>query len=227
VVLERWIEVARLDGLRRAGRRHRRVWVAGGRAHIEVRTGRRVGSEALGADLKAALEALDGVHWAEINGVVGRVMVAFDEGSLDIVALLAVVEAIEEIFGVEHEPFGFDRPEHPGDGAAIRRAQFALAADLAGLTLGAFGSLLQATPIPVELAAVVSLVDYQPRLRRALENRLGPTVTDAGLAGAGRRRTPAPPRARGGGRGRAPSARRSRKGRWGSSWMPPTAHRAC
>ena len=181
-VPERWIEVARLDGVRVAGRRHRRSWAADGRAHIEVRTARRPGSEALAGRLKESLEALDGVDWAEVNGIVGRVMIGYDGDALGLTELITVVEAVEVAHGVHRETFSFDRAEHPGDGAAIRRAQLAIVADVVGLSVGVFGTLLQATPIPVELAAAFSLVDSQPRARRVLENRLGPTLTDVGLA---------------------------------------------
>ena len=57
----------------------------------------------------------------------------------------------------------------------------ALGADVVGLGASVFGQLLRATPFPVELASLVSLVDNEPRLRGFMEQHLGTPVTDLGL----------------------------------------------
>ena len=166
----------------RSGRRHRHSWVGDGKAHIEVRAATRPGWKSLARDVEAALEGVKGVHWAEVNAVIGRVMVAFDGDAVETDDLIDVIEEIEEAHGAHRERFGFDRPDHPGDREPARRALAGLVADIAGIGVGAFGAVLQATPIPIELATLVSVVDNEPRLRRAVENVLGGPVTDVTLA---------------------------------------------
>lgn len=153
-----------------------------GRAHIEVRTATRPGSESLARQLEAALNRLEGVHWVEVNAIIGRVAVAFDGDAANVEDVLGVVESVEEATGVAGEPFSFDRPDHPGDPEPVRRAVAGLVADVAGIGMGVFGSVLRSTPIPVELAGIISLLDSEPRARRVVENMLGPATADLALS---------------------------------------------
>ncbi len=162
------------------GRRHRRVWVREGRAHIEVRGMDRAGYGLLVKDLEAALNAVPGVQWAQVNPVLGRVVVVFDSEDPTVDDLLEVIEGIEAIHEVADERFPHDRPEHPGDFEPLRRETIAIGADVVGLGVSVFGQLLRATPFPVELASLVSLVDNEPRLRGFLEHHIGaPSPTSA------------------------------------------------
>ena len=153
-----------------------------GTAHIEIRAVRRPGAEPLAHDVEHMLQSLNGVQWADVDAVLGRVIVAFDGGSVELDDLVDVVEAVEEAHGVHDERFGHDRPDHPADHVLSQRALAEVIADTAGLGLSVFGSVLRMSPLPVEVAGVVSLIDGSPRLRRILEERLGPPVTDMGLA---------------------------------------------
>lgn len=164
------------------GRLARRSWLRDGRAHIEVRSLHRAEASEMGIRLEGALNRLSGVHWAEINAVTGRVVVAFDGDVVDLDDLIEVVESVEEAHGVHQERFPHERPEHPGDDEPLHRATLALGADVVGLGLSIFGSVLQATPIPAEITAVLSLVDSQPRVRRLLEHTVGRPATELGLA---------------------------------------------
>jgi cation-transporting ATPase I len=166
----------------RLGRAHRRTWVHAGKAHIEVRSATRPGSERLAARLKERLGALEGVDWAEVNGVVGRVIVAFDGDTVAIADLIDVIDQVERAELVDHERFSHHRIAHPGDQASLRGPVLALAADLAGVGLSMATTVLRASPIPVEAATLVSFIDNQPRLRRWLEDQAGPWFTDLGLA---------------------------------------------
>ncbi len=125
---------------------------------------------------------MEGVNWAAVNGVAGRLIVQFDADQLDIGDLLDVVTTIEEAHGANDERFSHDRTEHPGDGESVRRSAIELAADVAGIGASFTGMLLRATPLPIELAAIASWVEDQPRVRRELDNRLGPVVTDIGVS---------------------------------------------
>lgn len=165
-----------------ATRRQRRTWSGNGRAHVEVRGAHRAGVDVFLRHVESALEALEGVHWAEVNAVVGRVVVAFDGEQLGVDDLVAVVEGVEEAHDMHTDRFPLDRPEHPADAAPLRRHVLALGADVAGFGVSVFGRVLQATPIPVEVASIVSVVDSVPRLRHQLESRVGAPVADLGLA---------------------------------------------
>ncbi len=134
------------------------------------------------AHLRSTLQSIKGVHWAEINGVLGRVVVSFDEGSINPDSLVEIVQEVEEAHLVHEERFGHDREDHPADRVGSRRALLALVSDVGGLGISFAGSALRRSPIPVEVASAVSLVDGIPRLRRVIEERLGPTITDIGLA---------------------------------------------
>jgi cation-transporting ATPase I len=167
---------------RAKGRKHRRVAIKAGLAHIEVKAGRRPESAALAEHLQSVLQATKGVHWAEVNGILGRVAVSFEEGEVDPDDLVDLVSEIEEAHEVHEERFGLDREEHPADRLGTRRALIALAADAAGIGVSVAGTILRLSPIPIELASAVSFIDGIPRIRHLLEERLGPTVTDVGLS---------------------------------------------
>jgi cation-transporting ATPase I len=163
------------------GRRRRRYWRTNDRVHIEVRGVHRPENRTLARDLESTLCETEGVLWAEVNPLIGRVVVGYDQERLEIADLVAVVEAVEARNGVCGVPFPRGRPDHPADSEARRRAAIALGADVAGLWLSVFGQLLQTTPFPTELASLVSLADQQPRVRDLLERTLGAPGTDLGL----------------------------------------------
>jgi cation-transporting ATPase I len=58
-----------------AGRRQRRYWIGHGRAHIEVRDVHRLENVDLARRMEDELARLNGVDWAEVNVVLGRVVV--------------------------------------------------------------------------------------------------------------------------------------------------------
>jgi cation-transporting ATPase I len=163
------------------GRRHRRVWVADGRAHIEIRSVGRPGQEHVARHVEKALRDVEGVHWAQVNAVVGRVVVVFDPEGVDTDDLLGVIEGVEDAHDVHEERFSHTEPEHPGDFEPIRRNLIAIGADVAGLGAGVVGQLLRFSPFPTELASIVSLAESEPRVRHFLENHLGVPATDLGL----------------------------------------------
>jgi cation-transporting ATPase I len=168
--------------LRAPGRTHRRIWVGNGRAHIEVRAVHRSDGQPLARQVEHDLEALDGVDWARVNAVLGRVIVAFDEDATPLGSLLGTVEVAEEAHDVKEERFPRERPPHPGDSEPLLRNLAALGADTVGLGVSVFGQLLRVTPIPGELASVIALADSEPRVRQLLESHVGLPATDLGLA---------------------------------------------
>ncbi len=173
--------VVKVVGRATEGRAQRRSWFVAGKAHIEVRGVQRPGTQRLAAEVEAALGRLEGVRWAKVDDVLGRVVVAADPEGPSVDRMVAVVAAVEEVHGTAGERFPHDRPEHPADVEPLRRTLLALGADVAGLGLGVVGQLLRATPLPVELASLLALVDNQPRVRHLLERHLGVPATEIGL----------------------------------------------
>lgn len=169
-----------IDGLS-ADRRRRRSWVGEGRAHIEVRGAHKAGNEPLVRHLEAALHAVKGVQWAQVNMVAGRVLVVFDPAGVSLDDLVDVIDGAEDEYELSDERFPHDRPEHPGDSEPIRRNAVTLCADVFGLGLGVFGQMLRLTPLPSEVALVAVIAENEPRIRQYLENHVGLAATDLGL----------------------------------------------
>jgi cation-transporting ATPase I len=163
------------------GRRRRRSWIGDGKAHIEVRGVSDPKRKSLARDVERALHAVEGVQWAQVNSVAGRVVVAFDPDGPSPEDLIEVIEGVEEVHEVDNERFSHERPEHPGDIEPIRRQAIAIGADVVALGGGLFGQLLRVTPIPAELGAIVALAENEPRFRHFLEQHLGVALTDLGL----------------------------------------------
>jgi cation-transporting P-type ATPase I len=172
------------------GRRQRRRWVGNGRAHIEVKRVHRPDSHPVARHLETALADVDGVSWAEVNTVAGRVVVAFDGDRVDVDALVDVIEGVEDAHDLAQERFPHDRPDHPGDREPIQRQIYAIGADIGGLGLGLagqlafgqFGRLARRNPLVGEIASLVSLADSTPVVRRAIETSVGRAAADLGLA---------------------------------------------
>lgn len=139
-----------------------------------------------GALVRAVESELRGhpmVHWVVVNAALGSAVIACDDDvSLD--ELIDSIESVEGAFPTE----ATRKPQRPvgagGPGAAdaTRRAATALVADAVGLSVAGAGRLLKKTPLPVEIAALVTYVEHQPRLRGAVENALGPWRADVVLS---------------------------------------------
>ncbi len=129
-------------------------------------------------DVKAGLEVLEGVDWAEVDAVVGRVVVVFDPQTVSGEDLIATIETVEDAHDAAHERFPHDRPDHPADREPIQRHVFGLVADVAGIGVAIAVQTLQLVRIPAEIPGLISIADSQPRVRRLLENRVGRPVTD-------------------------------------------------
>ncbi|MFN8036379.1 MAG: cation-translocating P-type ATPase [Acidimicrobiia bacterium] len=164
------------------GRSSRRSTVVDNRAHIEVRGIHRPERERMRRAVKAELQRLEGVQWAEVDAVVGRAVVLFDPGTIELDDLISTVEDVEDAHDAAAERFPHDQPDHPADVEPVQRYVFALAADLAGLGVAAAGQTLRLARIPPEVPGLVALAEGQPRVRRLLEKRIGPPATDMVVA---------------------------------------------
>ena len=164
------------------GRPQRRRWAGHGHAHIEVKGVDQPGNADVAARVEEELRGLPGVHWAEVNAVLGRVIVAFDDGTIGVDDMVGVIEGVEEAHGLADERFGHQRPEHPADVEPLQRHLYAIGADVAGLGLGLAGRVIRPGQLAAGVASAVSLADATPAVRRALESRLGHATADLGLA---------------------------------------------
>jgi cation-transporting P-type ATPase I len=165
------------------GRRARRTSVSadGLRAHIEVRGAQQPERARLVADVKVALNRLEGVDWAEVDAVVGRATVLFDPEALTEGDLIAAIEAVEQLHDASDERFPHDRPDHPADREPVQRHVFAIAADVVGVGFATGMQALRVVRIPAEIPGLISIADAQPRIRRLLENRIGRPAADVTL----------------------------------------------
>jgi cation-transporting ATPase I len=166
----------------RDGRVARRSSVVDGHAHVEVRGALDPGRPALGGAIKEALERLDGVQWAEVDGIIGRAVVLFDPEAIELDDLIDAIEVVEEAHDTTGERFAHHLPDHPDDLEPIHRRTYAIAADVVGLGVVAAGQTLRLARIPAEVPGLIALADGQPRIRGVLERRIGPPATDMVVA---------------------------------------------
>ncbi|MCI2417255.1 cation-translocating P-type ATPase [Saccharopolyspora sp. K220] len=164
----------------------RRVWVGRRRSHLEVRGMHRPGTEAAARDLEQRLLAVDGVRSAEVNGVLGRVIIGHDPAELGVAALARVIAEVEAEYGLADAETAPASATHPGNPDALLRDVGALAVSLFGLGYATVGALLPVRGVSPLVPAVVSLVDSVPWLRTELTSKLGRAATDTtlGLGGA-------------------------------------------
>ncbi len=156
----------------------RRAHAVNGRAHVELRALSAGEHEALRTRLAADLCLREGVLRVDVNAVVGRVIVAFDEARCELHDIVRIVDRAERDLGLDAAPFPLERPEHPGDLEPLVRCAIELGGDAVGLGMAVVGKLVRLPTLPIELdaMAVLSLFDA-PRLRTAAESYLGRQTT--------------------------------------------------
>jgi cation-transporting ATPase I len=168
----------------------RRASLRADRAMIEVRGLQRPDGSQYAQRLVQALQELPGVAWAGVNAPLRRAIIALEPSAAPTLAeLVAVVDRIErdhlEKAGLADTGTAVDAgavAAPPTDRGRVDQALWALTANAAGLVLSSAGAAVRLTPIPVELAALITAVDAQPRVRQLLEAVVGRPATDVGLA---------------------------------------------
>lgn len=158
----------------------RRCRQAGDRCWIEVRglSETEPGGD-LGAVVTRLLERTPGVLTVKLNYPLSRAIVRVDPDTAVLSDLCAAVATAERQAG---SPDAHRVPaDLPGDGAAYAGALAVTALNACGLAVALAGRVLPLPRVPSALNAAVNVVDYQPRIRRALEDRFGATATDTGL----------------------------------------------
>lgn len=160
------------------------------RAWVEVRgldgpTGAELATAVLGA-----ARALPGVTSVRLNHPLSRLVVGIDSAAGgEVVSLRQLCRVVTETENQHRGRADRGRPPTslPGDGMTQTLRALTVGATVAGLGMATAGRLLRLPVLPLGLEAGVIVVDYQPRLRRLLEDSLGKQATDAllALAGAG------------------------------------------
>jgi cation-transporting ATPase I len=162
-------------------RHSRRVWAAGGRTHVELAAPTLEGGPEVERALRRHLERLEGVEWAAVNDVVGRVLVAFDDKRITVEDLVGVVSAIERARGGRQVFPHHD--EHPADLEPLLAAIVTAAVDTAAIGMAYAGKALAAPALTRHATLVLALLDSQQWVKRGLTDRIGPIGTDLVFTG--------------------------------------------
>lgn len=165
--------------------RPRRCSFADGRALIEYRDVPDECLPALGFTLRDAITAHPAIAWVDVNLRLQRVVFAADGGKISLADLVSLVEQAEDsarnaavVIGQRRAPESTH--QLPDDELELTQRWVELCADLAGL---GWGLVLRPIPfVPARLGSgavlLLGLVQTSPKLRRALDARLGVERTD-------------------------------------------------
>ena len=147
----------------------------GERCWIEVRGLGGKHASQIAADVLAAVRSTPGVQGAFLNRSVARVVVTVEPGGPALAELCRIVADAERrtVGRVGQPPTSL-----PGDDAVLMGRMLAAAAALVGLGFSVTGSVLRLRGLPDLVAVPTTMTDQVPRLRRQLEQRLGPEGTD-------------------------------------------------
>src|SRR4051812_13980709 len=155
-----------------ADRHTHRVWADHDRLQVELAT---EPTPAARRNLRRQLERLEGVEWAAVNDVVGRVMVAFDERRVRPDDLVGVVTAVERVRGgPAHGP----RSDHPADLEPMLAALAEAAIDTAAVGVAVAARFLPVPALSRHVTVAVVLLDSQTWLKERLSRRIGPLGTE-------------------------------------------------
>jgi len=159
----------------------RRCWRGDDRAWIEVRG--LDGAGEVGCRVLDAIRAHPGVTSASLNFPLSRVVVSITGPDTSLRDLYRIVDAAEKAHVPKKELKGAaPRTSLPGDGVVVATRAVTAAASATGLGIALTGRALRWPRLPVAVLAGVAAVDYQPWLRRILEDRIGRPATDTVLA---------------------------------------------
>jgi cation-transporting ATPase I len=161
-------------------RRSRRVWASSGRAHVELAAATLDAPAEVRRTLRRRLERLDGVEWAAVNDIVGRVLVALDDRRISVNDVVNEVAAFEQARG---EQIFVQRDEHPADLEPLVAAAVMFVVDVAAVGVAYAGTVLRLPTLTRHSTAVLPLLDLQPWITRALSARIGTTGTGLVITG--------------------------------------------
>ena len=146
------------------------VQISETRTHLKVKGVHEPGSEAAAQSLEQRLNELDGVRGAEVNAVLGRVMIDHDSGvpASEWQRVIADAEREHGLAGAAPASV-----HHPGNPGAVLREVATVGLTLAGLGYVGVTSFVPVRVLPRVVPAVISLTDAVPWMRKAVEVPLG------------------------------------------------------
>ncbi|WP_409437615.1 HAD-IC family P-type ATPase [Mycobacterium sp. SMC-14] len=163
----------------------RRCFRGEGRAWVEIRGLDGPAGDELATAVLGAARALPGVVSVRLNHPLSRLVVGLDPAAGgDVVSVRELCQAVSDIERQyrSRTPGGHAPVSLPGDEMTQALRVLTVGANIAGLGAATVGRLLRLPGLPLGLEAGVVVVDYQPRLRRLLEDSIGKQTTDALLA---------------------------------------------
>ncbi|ORW91252.1 haloacid dehalogenase [Mycobacterium sp. IEC1808] len=156
----------------------RRCWRGEQRAWIEVRGLEDANDGGLGRAVLDGLGDHPGVTSASLNHPLSRVVVTLADPDISLRDLCRVVEDAEKRCRATNKA---PATALPGDGVVAATRAVTVAANAAGLGIALAGRALRWPRLPIGIQAPVVAIDYQPWLRRLLEDRIGGPATDTVL----------------------------------------------
>jgi cation-transporting P-type ATPase I len=156
----------------------RHCWRGDSRAWIEVRGLDGPDGRELGRVVVDAVRAQPGITSASLNYPLSRLVVGIDGDEASLRALCRVVDDAEKrVNSARRRPdsnrAGPRSTSLPGDGLLMAARMATVGANAAGLGAAVVGRALRWPPLPTSVIGAVVTVNYQPRLRRLLEDRMG------------------------------------------------------
>jgi len=164
---------------RRCSFNDRRVW-------IEIRHLNSSQAPQLTTEILKAARSHPGVTSAVLNYPLSRLVIEMEtdpgSSSTALRALCKVLDGLESRYGGHGEEPRAQPTEIPGDGLLLAQKLLTTAANAAGLGVATVGQTLLLPRLPASLVGAVVAIDYQPWVRRLLEDRLGQTTADTVLS---------------------------------------------
>ncbi|MBV8860689.1 MAG: HAD-IC family P-type ATPase, partial [Mycobacterium sp.] len=158
----------------------RHSWRGRGRAWVEVRGLDGADGAELGSTVVDAALALPGVTSASVNRPLSRLVVGLNGDQISLRELCRVVDESEKRCRSTGK---IARPKPlPGDGLLLATKAVAVTATAVGVGAAVAGRMLRWPRLTYGFEAAVVAVDYQPRVRRLLEESIGQSATDTLLS---------------------------------------------
>ena len=166
-------------------RHTRRIWSGHdhGHGHVQVEIAAPAAEDRpeIRRALRRHLERLEGVEWATVNDVVGRVLVAFDDRRVTAEDVVGVVTAVEQARGGK-QVFP-QREDHPADLEPFLAAVVTAAVDITAVGVAAAAKVLPIPALSRHVTLTIALLDSQQWIKDGLEARIGPIGTDFVFSG--------------------------------------------
>jgi cation-transporting ATPase I len=164
----------------------RHSWRGRGRAWIEVRGLDGPDGAELGRFVVDAVRARPGVKSVSVNRPLSRIVVSLSSDQVSVRDLCRDVDKAEKRWRASDtvdERRHDTRPKPlPGDGLLLATNALGVGATAVGFSAAVVGRVLRWPHLFNGAEALVVAVDYQPRVRRLLEDNIGHSATDAVLS---------------------------------------------